>query len=414
MAKNYADIYNSTNVVVSLEQSFYLKEETTRGQIIAPAGTDFFFTLPGGGAEFSQPFFSSPQRSGRHHTTPIRQKKETSWTIPTYFNIDTTVGSPGVTEIDPAVRVLWKSLMGTEDVSSGLKFTPSTPNTTFTILEVSDKFSKQVRGGFVQGATMAFPGDGEATNEWTGNAKDVIYVGIGKSTSNNTGGNTFTLVTGDGGQFKKSAGGLAMIIKANGTSRSTDTPDGTPRTISSVVGDVVTLSGVALADADGSGVGTPVYLVYYEPATKTAINNPQTGLTGSLQITGLADHICMRNGTLTLTNDHELINYCYGSDSLDGSLFVPGNRFMAAISVESNLDKQMFKFFQNLQNFEAQVLQIQLGDTALRYLDIDIPKAIFETPVVSIPESGSVPVTYGGTAYQTVVDAADEISVHFK
>lgn len=413
MAKNYATIYNSVNVASAIEQRFYLKQETTRGQLIAPTGADFFFTLAGGAVEFTQPFFSSPVRTGRHHTSPIRQKKETSWSFPTYFMIDTTLGAASAAEIDPAVKTLWRSLMGDEDLTAGARYTVGTPDITFTLFEIGDKVSKQTRGGFVQQATLNFPGDGEATSEWSGNAKDVIYVGMGKSTTNNT-ANTVTLVAGDGAQFLKSAGGMVMIIEANGTTRSTDTPDGSPRKIVSVVGDVVTVDGAALTDADGSGVGAPIYLVYYEPATPVAINSPITGLTGSLQITGLTDHVCMRNGTVTLGNEHELIDYCYGSDTLDGQLFVPGSRFTAAITVESNLDKQMFKFFQKLQNFEAQVLQIILGDAAGRRLDIDIPRAIFETPVVSVPESGSIPVTYSGTAYQTSVDAADEISVHFK
>lgn len=412
--KNFADIYNGNNVSTGLPQAYYLKRETTRGSFVTPAGTDFFFTLEGGSVDFTQPFFSSPHRSGRHHTSPIRQKKETAWSIPTYVNIDESLGSPGVAEIDPAVRELWLSLMGKEDVTSGLKFTPTTPSTTFTLLECLDHFAKQVRGGFVQQAVINMPGDGEAGVEWSGNAKDVIYVGLGKSVTDNNGGNTVTLVAGDGAQFLKSVGGMVMLVEANGTTRSADTPTGTSRKIVSVVGDVVTLDGAVLADADGSALNTPVYLAYYEPATRTAINNPVTGLVGAFTVAGLTDHVCMRNGVLTLANNHELINYCYGSDALDGKLFVPGERFTAGLSVESNMDRQMFKFFQSLQNFDAQVLQFILGDAAGRHLDIDVPRALFGTPNIPIPATGSVPVTYEGTAYQTVLDAEDEISVHFK
>ena len=47
MAKNFADLYASGNDSIALEQKVYLKKETTRGQLIAPVGTDFLFTLPG-------------------------------------------------------------------------------------------------------------------------------------------------------------------------------------------------------------------------------------------------------------------------------------------------------------------------------------------------------------------------------
>ena len=47
--KNYAEIYNSGNDSISLEQRFYAKLETTRGVLEAPLGTDFFFHLPATG-----------------------------------------------------------------------------------------------------------------------------------------------------------------------------------------------------------------------------------------------------------------------------------------------------------------------------------------------------------------------------
>jgi hypothetical protein len=413
MAKNYAALYNNTGVSTALEQRFYIKQETTKAELIAPTDADFFYTLPGGSVEFTQPFESSPHRSGRHHLDKIMKKKECSWSIPTYFNIDTALGSPGVAEIDPAIRALFLSLCGVEDTTTGIKFTIGTPDTSFSVFEVGDRMAKQTRGGFVQAATLNFPGDGEANAEWTGNAKDTIYVGMGKSTANNSGGNTVTLVTGDGAQFLKSIGGLVMLIEADGLTRSADTPNGSPRKITNVVGDVITLDGSALADADGSGLNAPVYLTYYEPATPTAINDPQTGLTGSMTISGLSS-FCARNISLTIANDHELINYCYGKDSLSDQLFVPGTRLTAGIEFEANLDKNMFKFFQKLQNFESQVLEIILGSATGRRLDIDIPRAFFEVPAIPYPESGSVPITFSGICYQTVLDAADEISLHFK
>ena len=78
MAKNYASLYASVNDSSALEQSFYVKAETTRGEIIVPAGTDFLYCLPGS-IEYAQPSESSPHRSGRHHTDIIKGKKTLSW-----------------------------------------------------------------------------------------------------------------------------------------------------------------------------------------------------------------------------------------------------------------------------------------------------------------------------------------------
>lgn len=409
--KNFANIYTSTNDAIALEQRFYVKQETTNGELIAPTGADFLFTLGGGQIEFSQPFESSPHRSGRGHLNIIKKKKETSWSFPTYFNIDTGVAA-GTTEIDPAVRVLWKSMLGSETVSSGVQYKRSVPSLTFTLMEVGDKFARQSRGAFVQGANMQFPGDGEATVEWTGAAKDALYLGIGKSTVSNDGGNIITLATGDGAQFKKAVGGMVMLVEADGTTRSADTPDGLPRKITAVSGDVITVDGAVLADADGSV--TPVYLAYYEPVTPVAINNPQTGLVGSFAITGYSGLHCARSIGVNLQNNHELVNYCYGMDALDAPFFVPGDRMTAEVSMELNLNKDLVKFFNAVQNFESQTLQVILGDVATRHLDIDLPKVFFPVPAFSLPDTGSIPVTFTGTAYQTALDADDEVSVYFK
>lgn len=412
MAKNYASIYNSSNDAISLEQSWYVKQEATRGELIAPTGADFFFTLGGGTISFAQPFEPSPHRSGRGNLNVIKKKKETSWSLSTYFNINEGLGAPGVAEIDPAIRVLMKSLLGAEDTVSGAKYTRTVPDVTFSLFECGDKFARQSPGAFVQGCNMQFPGDGEATMEWSGNAVEALYLGIGKSTANNNAGNAVTLESGDGAQFKAAVGGMVMLIEADGTTRSADTPTGSPRKIVSVVGDVVTLDGAVLADADGSV--TDLFLVYYEPSSPVAIDNPVTGLKGSLTVSGISGSICPRSMGVDIQNNHEVVNYCYGKDKVAGSIFVPADRAQIKITMELNLNKGLVAFFNSVQQFQAQVLQIILGDTLLRHLDIDLPKVLFPVPEIAVPETGSIPVPFEGTALMSALGADDEISVHFK
>jgi hypothetical protein len=412
MAKNYASLHASSNDSIALEQRFYVKEETTRGELKAPTGADFLYTLAGGSIEYMQAIESSPHRSGRHHNNVIKKKKEGNFSFSTFFNINTTLGAPGVAEIDPACRVLWKSLLGAEDVTSGLEYTAAIPNLTFSIFEVADKWARQMRGAFIQSGNMTFPGDGEAKVDWAGNGKDALYIGLGKSTAVNA-ANTVTLEVGEGKLFENAVGGLVMIIHADGTTRSTDTPDGTPRTIVSVVGDVVTLSGAVLTDADGSALNDEVYLCYYEPATPVGIDNPVTGLVGSFAVTGFSA-ICARTISVNVKNDHELVNNCYGKDSLSGSFYVPGSRLTAEVSFESNMNENLLKLFKSVEQFTGQDLTIVLGAPAGRRLEIGLPKVLFSIPSYAIPDTGAVPVTFSGTAYQTAFDAADEISVHFK
>lgn len=409
MSRNYKAIYTSTNDSAGIEQAFYLKAETTKGVLSVPAATDFFYTLGGGSISYQQPFESSPHRSGRHHTDIIKKKKELSFSFSTYFNINESLGAAAAAEVDAPVRTLFKSLMGAEDVTAGAVYTTTTaPDFTFSLYEVGDRWARQARGCFVDGGNMKFPGNGEAMCEWSGTGAESYLVGIGSSTVANTGLNV-TLQTGEGKRFP--IGAQVMLIKNDGVTRSTDTATGASRKVVSVAGDVVTLNGAALLDADGSTL--PIFLVYYEPAAKTAINQPVTGLYGNVSITGLGTTCPVRMVEISCKNDHEKVIYNYGTDALSGSYFVAAARFTADVKLEMNLGDKVLQFFNEVQSFATKDLTLILGDATKRHLQVYMPKIHFKVPAFTVPETGSIPITFDGNAFQTSLDAADELTVSF-
>jgi hypothetical protein len=409
MAKNYASIYASSNDSSALEQRYYLKEETARGLFTAPASTDYLWSLSGGSTNFTQPINPSPHRSGRHNNNTIKEKKVVEWSFPTFININTDVGA-GATEIDAAVRLLFKSLLGRETISSGLIYdSVTTPNTTFTLLEVGDMWCKQTVGCWVDSCEIDLPGDGQSKLSWSGHGKTSLTVGIGKSTTANA-ANAITLQTGEARRFP--VGSEVMIVKANGTSRSTDTTAPRKVTASDTATDIITVDGAALLDADGTT--NPVYVVYWEPTAATGIDNPQTGLVGSFSVDTLSGLSLLRSAKVSINNNHELVNYGFGTDSLAGPLFVPGGRLSVTCEIQVNMNSELVEFLNRIQNFDAHNIQLIVGDTASRYFQVDLPKVIFPVPSVSVPENGSIPVTCSGMAYQTALDAADEITVSYK
>ena len=414
MAKNFADIYGSQNPGIALNQKIFVVEEvTSKGTLEASGATDFLFTLEGGSVNYTQPVSSSPYKSGRHHTSGIPEKTETSWTIPSYFNIDTTLGAAGVGEIDPAIRVLMKSLFGKEDVTGGspVYTTATDPATTFSIFQNLDVCAVQAPGSFVESGNMTFPGDGNSQIEFAGSSKTAYLVGIGKSTTDNNGGNTITLQAGEGERFSGGVGGMVMIVEADGTTRSAETAS--PRVITDVTGDVVTIDGAVLADADGSAAD--IYLTYWEPDSITSgINDPQTGLEGSVSIAGFSTITnCVRSASFNCVNGHELVNYCFGNSGLGGELFVPGERHTCTVTLEINLTKDLVAFLNNIRDFAGESITLILGDSTSRYMQIECPKTIFPVPEIPIGASGSIPITFEGLAYQTALDSADEITVSF-
>lgn len=408
--KNYKSIYDSANDSVSLNQRFYIKEESARGVLAIPTDSDFMFTLTGGSVNSVQPIISSPHRTGRHNTSVIAEKIETTWSLPSYFNIDTTLGTASNDEIDAAFRVLMKSAFGDEDTTGGspVYTTKTDPNITFSIWETGDQWQKQSFGAFVESANAEFPGDGQAQIEFAGEAKNALLVGIAQSSVDNDGGNTLTLDAADSDRIP--AGAKIMIIENDGTTRSADTPNGSAREVSSKAGNVLTVDGAPLADANGSV--TPILVCYYEPEAPTAINNPQTGLTGSVTIAGLAND-CVRSASFNLTNNHEVANFCYGEEGLGGPLFIPGGRADLEVSLELNLNHETVEFINRLKSFPGENITLILGDSSGRHMQIAAPKVIFPVPEISIPDTGSIPVTFTALANQTAIDQADEVTISF-
>lgn len=404
--KNYKSIYESALDSSAVNQAFFLKKETANGVMTAPSGADFLYTIGGGSLSFSQALEPSQHKSGRHNNNTIKQKKSLEWSLPLYVNIDTS--EPVSSSLDTAVATLWESALGRKySTVSSLSFdSAQDPSITFSVFEIGDMWSKQGYGCFVDGAEISLPGDGQAQVTFSGMGVESFLVGVSKSTVSNDGGNTVTVQAGQGNRFP--VGSLVMLIGSDGTTRSLDT-DLAPRKVISVLGDVVTLDGLPLTDADGSA--NAVYLTYWEPAGAAGIDNPQTGLVGEF-ISATMGEQCIRSATISLANNHELQNNCFGTDSLSGSLFVPASKLEVTCSVEINLNKKNVGIYNDVQAFTPQALQFKLGDSAGRHLEVTLPKVIFQIPSIDVPESGSIPVTFEGTAYQA--SDADEITVSYK
>jgi hypothetical protein len=81
--------------------------------------------------------------------------------------------------------------------------------------------------------------------------------------------------------------------------------------------------------------------------------------------------------------------------------------------MELNLNKELGRFFNRLTEFEAEDMTITLGHASGRHFVLTLPKIFYTVPAFTIPETGSIPVTFQGNAYQTALDAADEITASF-
>jgi hypothetical protein len=77
------------------------------------------------------------------------------------------------------------------------------------------------------------------------------------------------------------------------------------------------------------------------------------------------------------------------------------------------MNAKLVEFLNNIGSFTGEDIDLVLGDAAGRHLSIDVPKAIFPIPPVDVPDTGTIPVTFTGNAYQTGLDLADEITLSY-
>ena len=76
--------------------------------------------------------------------------------------------------------------------------------------------------------------------------------------------------------------------------------------------------------------------------------------------------------------------------------------------------KSLLQNFNKVLNFEGQALTVKLGNVSGRHLELAMPKVLFSVPAFAVPDSGSIPVSFEGDALQSSLDAADELTIHFK
>jgi hypothetical protein len=115
-----------------------------------------------------------------------------------------------------------------------------------------------------------------------------------------------------------------------------------------------------------------------------------------------------------MVNNHTLYNDCWGEEGLSGPLFTPGGRFTAEVSLELNLNKELVGFLNNIEDFQGEDLTLILGDAAGRHFEMLVPKAIFSIPAIEPGDTGVIPISFSGNAYQTALDAADEVTASYK
>lgn len=365
-----------------------------------------FLLYTTGGPTFGQPVESNSHRNGRFHTGIVKRKKVASFDIDTLVNFSGSAGD----SLDTAIRLLLEHAYGKETVVPGVSidYEQGLPNFYFSLSRISTIFGEYYTGGYVRDYTLTMPGDSEATQKFTGRARDSAIAGIAQVFGAVVASPSVIVSSATYKQVERfSDGARVMAVDVDGRTI-THGADGALTVLSIDSGtDTVTLSApVDLADAS--------YLVPWHPGAvqQTGRDNIQTDLTGSFKFTSGGQEICATSITLSLAQDHIDLDNCFGKDVNDG--FAAGNRATWTLEVTADLSGENMAELVQARKFGGFDPVIILGDAADRRLEITAPKWIVSVPEIDLPENGVTPVTFTGNLYQSAPGARDPIKSSYK
>lgn len=402
----------NSQVVIGTASSDDVAPDLNLDSATETAGTDDqdFLLYTTGGPTYNQPVESNPHRTGRYHTGIIRQKKVAEFDLDTLVNFKDDAGD----SLDTAVRLLYKSILGTEEVtaSTRIKYTQGLPNTFFSMVRVGTIFAEYYTGAYAKDWTLTIAGDAPPTNKFTGKAEKASIAGLAQVDGAVASDTDVVVNSGHTKRFANNGSNnpaRVMVVSADGRTITAGW-DGT-LTLASKVDATNTLTLSAAIDAEDDG-----YIVPWHPGAvqQTGTDNVQTDLEGSFQFNSGDPEICITGGTLGYVNDHVDFDNCFGSDANKG--FAAANRATITLSLTFDLSNENMDALVSARDFNgfAPILKIGPDPVNSRVMIVTAPNWIPSVPPIELPENGVVPVTLEGNLYQSAPGARDPIAVNFE
>lgn len=364
-----------------------------------------FFLYTTGGIGFTQPVESNPHRTGRFHSDVIRSKKVVEFDMDAMLNMEGDAGD----SLDNAIKLLYLSMAGSETVtpSTSIVYEQGLPNFTFSVVKVSTIFAEYFDGCYVKDYTLTAPGDAPVTQKFTGMGSDGSIAGIGQVDGAVVSSAVVTLNSSPYVHAERfTEGARVMCVDADGRTILYGA-DGTLQVSSIDIGlNQITLSSsVDLADDS--------YIVFWHPGAmqQSGRDNIYTDLEGSFKFKSSGNAVCATNIELSLVNDHQDLNNCFGEDVNVG--FVAANRATWSLSVTLDLSGENIGDLIQSRKFGGLDGELVIGDVAGRHLVIDFKKWIVSVPNIDLPENGTTPVTFEGNLYQSSPGSRDPIKLSF-
>lgn len=315
----------------------------------------------------------------------------------TYIKPSGTAGSA------PAASVLYEALMGSKAVNAGTDVNYSFSGfgsdlPLLTVVVQRGHFVGTLVGAMVnQGTITVNPSDGDdglAKVAWSLKYLKEIRTGSGSAAS--LAGSDLTLTADHGKRFNV---GSVIVVGASTT----------PRTVTAINGDVLTLDDVTSLTVAGGEEVKP-----YLPAPVAEIGEPQASYVGVAKegdAEGSAtEDIKLTSSTITINNNLEVIN-----NEKDGSehpsRVVRANQREVTMSMDMLFTEDAAKYFTEADGQVRRSVEIPVGNAAGSTLSIEAPNVGLDIPTIS--GSPLINQQQNRSCYETAT-GNDEISLVFK
>lgn len=375
------------------EELVFIKEETTFGTLVQPAGTDAIKVKKCDLGFAHERADILEKGSSRSLVNRVTRRKSATFTIDKYVR---PYGTSGQKSDDSD---LWKAVFGTETVNSGTSVVytlAKEPSTSLTILRQFGPHQEAVCGAVPSKLSLTFGGGDEPQVSFSGEAKDHSLSGSAYSTTaTSTSSDKVSVAVTDALQF---CAGMKVVI-------GTDTNSGAGYTIESInytTGELDLSTNVSSIQAIGS-------LIAPLAITPTTAGSVIPVTIGSVAIGSTTVYVT--GGTFEIDQKVKMRNDEFGTSAARG--FRHPECRDVSFSLDLYFDRGAAKWLNDAKRFTAQDIQVVLGSGSGCVLQIDANQVEFDIPKVSVPEQDEATISIAGKCLGTAT-GEDEISVTFR
>jgi len=378
----------STDYGYGREEVAFVTEETTFGTIVQPTAADAMKVLKADFGFTQERKDRNEKGSTRSIISRITGRKSADWSIEKYLLPSGAAGTA------PDDALLWEALFGTETIVADTSVAYSLlaePAKSLCLFRDIGPHREALVGAVPTKLSLKWSGGDEPKVTFSGMAKDHKFCGSDALAAAATA--TSTITVDDARQFA-----VGMLIKVGDDD---NTGSGFEITAIDYDTDQLTLD-ASVADEAIDAAVIPL------PITPTTAGDVIPVIVGTFKIGGVTVYITEAN--FDIDQKVAFRNDEFGADSARGYRHPEFREVLCGFTLW--FEKGAVKWLNDAKRFTEQEIEVVLGDTAGKKLQVDANQVEFDIPKVEVPDNDECTIAISGKCLGS--SGEDEITMTFK